>query len=462
MRKIEEEFNVGMNLVQSGNHQGAYEYFRSMLNRYPDNGYIWGTLGLVAFGLGRLDESRECYEKAATLDPASDVWKEQYAFSLIGVGEFDKVERLLGSSGTIGTLCVLAHMEEVRGNHKKSLELCEEVIEKASAATEFVVDGRKLPPAFFEMKAKATMARCFRHLKEPEKGIRVLESLPKSPELSYELGQLHDSAGNYDSAWECFEWANSHGLRYDPNRFQLKRTLERQYKGTHSSNQDGSRFIFIVGIPRSGTSLTEQILSMHPEVHAMGERRDFDWIANHMGHNWWPDLSPEQLDDLALSYTRGKVDGPVPPEGYVTDKMPGNWRHTRLIRQLLPGAKIVHCVRNPEDCLMSCFMQRFHTVGTAWSNSVEGLKHYYDEWLKTDVDADVTVRYEELVSDPDTEIPKLLKNLGLSFHEECLYPHKSKRHVATASYSQVKKPINNRSVGRGKNYAKFLLPIFTE
>jgi hypothetical protein len=107
-------------------------------------------------------------------------------------------------------------------------------------------------------------------------------------------------------------------------------------------------------------------------------------------------------------------------------------------------------------------MQRFHTVGTAWSNSVEGLKHYYDEWLKTDVDADITVRYEELVSDPDTEIPKLLKNLGLSFHEECLYPHKSKRHVATASYSQVKKPINNKSVGRGKNYAKFLLPIFTD
>ncbi len=460
MRKIEEEFNFGMSLVQRGDNSGAYEYFRSMLNRYPNNGYLWGTLGMVAFGLGNIDESRECYRKAALLDPKSDVWKEQYAFSLIGIGEFEKVEEVLKDSQTIGTVCVLAQMEEVRGNHLKAIELCDRVVEEASKVTEFVIDGRKLPPIFFEIKAKTIAARCYRHLKSPQKGIEILEGLPLSPELCYELGHLHDSAGNFEEAWGFFEQANSHGLKYDPNRFHLKRKLEKQAMRTHRGNQDGSRFIFIIGIPRSGTSLTEQILSMHPEVQAMGERRDLGRIANHLGHNWWPDLPPAQLDEFALSYMRGELDGPVPVRGYVTDKLPGNWRHTGLIRQILPGAKIVHCVRNPEDCLMSCFMQKFHTVGTAWSNSVEGLRHYYEEWLSTDVEADVTVRYEELVSNPDTEIPKLLESLGLSFHEDCLHPHKSNRHIATASYSQVKKPISTKSIGRGRNYAKFLLPVF--
>ena len=105
-------------------------------------------------------------------------------------------------------------------------------------------------------------------------------------------------------------------------------------------------------------------------------------------------------------------------------------------------------------------MQMFHTTGTSWSNSVEGLKHYYEEWKNTVVDSDITVRYEELVSNPNVEIPKLLNSLELSFHEECLYPHKSDRHVATASYSQVKRPINTKSIGRGENYAEFLSPVF--
>lgn len=460
MRKIDEEFEFGMNLFQSGNRDGAYQYFQAMLKRYQDNGYLWGVMGMVASSVGRIDEARECYKNSVLLDPKSDIWREQYAFSLVGLGKFEEVEKILEGINTIGSNVVRAQVREVAGLLKEAITFCEKAVEQASEVEEVVLDGRKLPPAYFDRKAKVIKAKCLRRMGEYQKGLDTLQGLAWSPELAHELGMLHDKLGNYAEAWGHFSEVNKQGLVYNRDKFKIKRELEKKVVRSNTGTLDCSRFIFIVGIPRSGTSLTEQILSMHPEVTAMGERKDLDKIANDLGAAWWPDLSVDQIDQIATIYTKGKHDGPVPEQGYVTDKLPGNWRHTGLIRQMFPGAKIIHCVRNPEDCLASCYMQMFHTIGTSWSNSVEGLKHYYEEWKNTEVDADVVVRYEELVSSPETEIPSLLESLGLSFHEGCLYPHKSDRHVATASYSQVKKPINTKSIGRGKNYAEFLSPIF--
>ena len=219
---------------------------------------------------------------------------------------------------------------------------------------------------------------------------------------------------------------------------------------THQGTREGSNLIFIVGIPRSGTSLLEQILSCHPQITAMGERPEIGYISHILDGEGWPDLSPSQIDHFADQYLEG-----CPDQGFLTDKMPDNWCYQGLIKQMFPKAQIVHCIRDPHDCLASCFMQSFASNSLGWTTTVEGLRTYYHLWQGAAISGGV--HYEELVRGPEAVVGPLLKDLGLPFDERCLRPEESLRHVNTASYAQVKEPIHSRSIGRGDPYQRHIL-----
>jgi hypothetical protein len=221
----------------------------------------------------------------------------------------------------------------------------------------------------------------------------------------------------------------------------------------------GEGCIFIVGMMRSGTTLTEQILAAHSQVHAGGERNDMMDIVEMLGHDLsrinslpadWASKVGEQLH-AAMFKDAGQA-------SFATDKLPGNIDYVGLIRLLLPRAKFIYTHRTPQDCALSNFEQMF-AGSVRFSFDLKALAHKYAwhediarYWIE-DCKLDVyDLDYEMLVNDPEPNIRKLLGFCGLPFEENCLYPNEVKREIRTASVFQVRQPISAKSVGRWQKY----------
>jgi hypothetical protein len=221
--------------------------------------------------------------------------------------------------------------------------------------------------------------------------------------------------------------------------------------------------IIIVGMPRSGTTLTEQIISSHPEVAAAGER------------SYWssPDLnvikttSKERWGEMADNYLAhlknySKFDRNTLR---ITDKMPHNFLNLGVLASLFPKAKIIHCKRHPLDNCFSIFSLAFNKAH-GYAKKLEYLGEYYlaykalmNHWEKLFPNRILTVDYEKNVEDPEFWAKKMIEHVNLPWNEACLSPHKNSRSVVTLSLWQVRQPIYKSSVRRSDHFAKYLHPL---
>lgn len=241
--------------------------------------------------------------------------------------------------------------------------------------------------------------------------------------------------------------------------------FEKQDREGHS----GKGCIFIVGMMRSGTTLTEQILAAHSKVYAGGERDDMMSIVESLRH----DLT--KVADLPSDWaaTVGKklheeMFGQAGDASFATDKLPANIDYAGLIRFLLPEAKFIYCHRTPQDCALSTFEQNFSTT-TRVSFDLKAIAHKYAlhediarYWMDTCRFDMFDLDYDAMVQDPEPHIRSLLDFCGLEFEESCLYPNEVKREIRTASVFQVRQPISPKSVGRWKTYEQELEPFTRE
>jgi tetratricopeptide (TPR) repeat protein len=291
--------------------------------------------------------------------------------------------------------------------------------------------------------------------------------------LQFTLARLCDKAKQYDRAFSHAVIANKlKQVHYIHEHRVLQ--FERQ-KAVYTRDSIGSLPrssirsglpVFIVGMPRSGTSLMEQILSCHSKVYARGETTDVGDLAKKI--DYYPDgvrnLSQAKLDALASEYIQ-RLRELDPSASRFTDKMPGNYLYIGLISQVFPDARIINCRRDPRDICVSQFMLDFAT-GHYYSYNLETLagaiKIYQDimaHWHEVLPIPILDVRYEDLIADPRTWVGKILDFCGLEWEEACLAFHKSKRQITTASYDQVRQPLYTKSVARWKNYEKHLEPV---
>lgn len=226
--------------------------------------------------------------------------------------------------------------------------------------------------------------------------------------------------------------------------------------------------VFIVGMPRSGTSLTEQILASHPLIGGGGELSDMGnatkRLRDVLGYPRNPPTGTA-LQRIAKMYLKRlrEVDSQALR---VTDKMPGNYHLLRLIAQTFPNARVIHCRRNAIDNCLSCFMQNFGAEGLSWSFDLEDLAHQYksyrrlmEHWREVLPINVLEINYEETVADQEGQSRKLIDFVGLDWDDACLDFHKTQRAVVTASHSQVRRPMYNTSVGRWKRYGDGLAPL---
>jgi hypothetical protein len=295
--------------------------------------------------------------------------------------------------------------------------------------------------------------------------------------LNFAVGKVLDGMSLYDEAFEHYKAGNEAiSYLYDSlsNTQNITDIIEiftpALFMNTPAAKVRGKKPIFIIGMPRSGTSLTEQIMAAHSNVHAAGELTTLFDVSSKMkndlgGEKAYPfyvkNISQKDTDEMAGSYLKKLESFSVDAE-YVTDKMPHNFYLLGLIQLLFPDAKIIHCKRDPMDTCLSIYFQDFSEVHKYAKDLFNIGTHYYqykrlmDHWKQVLSIPILDINYEDLVENQEATTRRILEFCGLDWEESCLQFHKVNRTIDTASFDQVRQPLYKKSVERWKNYEKYL------
>ncbi len=230
--------------------------------------------------------------------------------------------------------------------------------------------------------------------------------------------------------------------------------------------------IFILGMPRAGSTLLEQILASHSLIEGTMELPDLPAIALREGKgapSGWvdaiEDMQAERLAELGAEFLQRTAVQRKTDKPYYIDKLPNNWIYTGLIHLILPNAKIIDARRHPLDCCFSNFRQHF-AKGQAFSYSLSDMGRYYADYVRLMAHFDAVlpghvhrVIHEQVIEEPEAQVRAMLDYLGVPFEEACLNFHQNKRAVRTASSEQVRRPINRDGVEQWKPYEQWLDPL---
>jgi hypothetical protein len=302
--------------------------------------------------------------------------------------------------------------------------------------------------------------------------------------LHFAASSLLDRLGRYGEAFEQARLANeilrASSPRHDPQghsqwvarkvEYFSRDRVESLPRATH----DSRRPIFVVGMPRSGTSLVEQILGCHPSVHPGGELQslrlvaknsaDADWAAGESYPAHFDDLSLTRANRLAAQYL-SELEAVDQSAAHVTDKQPLNFLILDMVELLFPRSRVIHCVRGPLDTCLSCYTTNFE-VTNAFKFDLGHLGAFYrdyqrlmEHWKRVLTVRVLDVRYEDLVLDTRGQVERMLEFLELPWDDRCMRYYESERTVKTASIDQVRKPIYTSSIGRWKHYEQHLAPL---
>jgi tetratricopeptide (TPR) repeat protein len=294
--------------------------------------------------------------------------------------------------------------------------------------------------------------------------------------LHYALGKYHDDIGRYDEAFRHYRQANELGKRSGPvyQAAQLSRQVDETIgmfdrafvRASHGGASLSELPVFVIGMPRSGTSLTEQILASHPQVFGAGEVEFWDQaFAAFRDAGPASEAAAAALAKIAREYLArvSAVSGAAPR---VVDKMPANFLYAGLIHVAFPRARILHMQRHPIDTCVSIYFQNFSAL-RPYANDLENLAHYYCEYLRISrhwraVLPDsifLEIPYEALVEDQQYWTRRMLEFIGLPWDPRCLDFHRTERVVITASRWQVRQRIHTGSIGRWHNYEQQIAPL---
>lgn len=324
----------------------------------------------------------------------------------------------------------------------------------------------------------------------PDKAIEICDEAVRAargPEMRanmlHRLSKILDDMGAYEKAFDAAQRANN-AARVTWDAEEASRSIRERIEAwdeatlnemPRSTVRDQTP-VFIVGMPRSGTSLVEQILDCHPEIHGAGERHDIPRVVSELQRAATDQTSARSrlltvpahaIQSRAEAQLRAlkKLD---PRAKRVTDKLPHNFLFLPEVAMLLPGARVIHCVRDPRDTCVSCYLRGLGPAHS-WSTDLRDTARHYADYaaLMERYEAVpplpiLRVRYEDLIDDSETVVRGMLDFLGVEFSEACLRHERSSRAVHTASAQQATKPIYASSVARYKRYGERLAPLLDE
>ena len=471
---VEGYLHLGMLYAEQGDHPQALEAFGLALKLDPGNYTAWVATARSHHALARVQASLAAFRKAAALAHRDAERLQALSITLRESGEFEDAARsqtralelapdsAQAENGMGNVLAMQGDLEGAERHYRRALAI------KPAYAGAFhnLVDITRLEPTdplwapLMKLEAQAGTL-------PPEEG---------AP-LQFALARTWEAQGEFVRAFAHLREGNRlkrASIQYDEARqARFFTDFIEHFASVAVLDSADERPIFIIGMPRSGTSLVEQILASHPHVHGAGEthalrnalreelppaRDDFD-LPRRLAT-----LDAAALGRAAARYSR-YMDELAPTAVRVTNKLPGNMVFVGLIRRLYPKARIVHCIRDPMDTCYSLYSKLFAT-GHPFSYDLGELGRFHlmyqglmDAWTERLPDGLFAVYYEELVADVEMGARRLVAYCGLPWDEACLSFHSNARPVRTASLAQVRRPVYTSSVGRWKRYEGELAPL---
>lgn len=468
---------MGKVYAYRGNSEKAIHCFREALECVPNDWETRAYLGNVLLGDGRIHEAIAVYKKVIDINPDSAETLVNLGNAHLNIGRLEEAHGYYSAAlekhpGYANAVVGLVSVDERRGDLDKAYKTLVSVL-------------KEHPDNINAVIAFSQVARQLRRHHEAVDCLSSIcqEGLPQRERLRlcFHLGEIYDDMGEYDKALKQIDQGNAFSVKsFDMQRYDrwirdIKAVFSREFIADCSRSNIGScRPVFIVGMPRSGTSLVEHILSAHTDVIAAGERNDLESIlheqlqrSSYLNHGY-PQvmgmLDSQALDDMALSYLN-RVEEFGTEALRVTNKMPGNFAYLGLIYMLFPRATVINCSRNVLDVCLSCYFQNFST-GHDYSYDIDQLAEYYklynllmEHWRSVLPMKVIDVSYEGLVIDYASTARNLVSELGLNWDDRCSNFYKQRRLSKTASYDQVRRPIYSDSIGRYSHYIPFVKRI---
>jgi len=469
--------NLGDHLLLIGDVKLSVDSFKSAIQLNPRFADAYNGLGNAYRLLGKWDEAAAYYNKAIEVDP-----KHKDAYNGLGNALRETGEIKKAVSMYMRAIEIDPNNDVAYNNLGNSL------------SDQGDINGA-IAAYYKSIEINPEYAEAYRHLAnvkkyaEDDPDIRLIESLymkngvsdEQRMHLCFALGKIYEDIGEYYRSMDFIQNGNQLKrslIDYSKSeeQFLFDEIIETFSKRLFSHYDDSGCLndtpIFILGMPRSGTSLVEQIIASHPLVYGGGELNNLPKLEKNICSDLADSSYPRCVESLDMSviYNIGEeyidsIRKNTMIERFVTDKMPLNFLRIGLIKLILPNAKIIHCMRDPMDNCLSIYKNYFPR-SYKWSYDMSELGGYYKSYLKImehwrDVlpECFYDVSYERLVSDQYEETKKMLDYCDLQWSDSCLSFHKTKRVVGTASNAQVRNPIYNDSVNLWRKYEKELEPL---
>jgi tetratricopeptide (TPR) repeat protein len=448
-----------------------------------DPNYLYGFMSYGTYLLKNhyRDEALECFIRAEKLDPNNIEITHRIGQSYLGMGNTEAALEKLSivlqtNSDSLPVLTDMGQAYQETGKIGEALEVAYRMI-----------DVNNNQPNGYLVRARIKKSVLGDGLAENLLRVAKNEALDEQAKVitNFALGKVFDDHKNYAEAFKYYAIGNAlinNRINYDEkveetNFSNLIEFFNADFFASHQHLGAESKLpIVIVGMPRSGTTLTEQIISSHPNIIGAGEVAFWggapDSIPFRLNSKTpYPqcmlEMSVKQANDITKMYEAmlHKIAGPNTNPSYITDKMPHNFLHIGLIALLFPNIKIIHTKRDPIDTCLSIFFQNFGD-GHPYAFDLGNLGFHYKQyerimrhWHEVLPGRIMDINYEDTIADLEFWSRKLIDHIGLEWDDACLAPHKLERSVKTASHWQVRQPIYKTSVQRWKNYEEFLGPL---
>ena len=478
---IEDENNIdalrfmGILAFKSGNHDIAEAMLTKALKLDPTYSLVWANLAQVFSVTGQLDKAKKSFKNILSMEPKNGLIWAEYGTVLTKLANYEEgrdayLKALEFKPDSPRVHLSLGHVYKTMGEIDNSIDSYKNTILQNNLSGE----------AYWSLANLKTYSFSENEIKDMEDTLKGDMSDIERSQMHFALGKAYEVKKDFDKSFKNYYEGNKvkKGLiKYssDDTTDNTKRILnffnkENIQKLAKSSTEDRDP-IFVLGMPRSGSTLVDQIISSHSKVDGTQELPNIIKIAaelNTNNQNNYPEVLKEldesKLSNLGKDYI-SETAWARDSAPFFIDKMPNNFIHIGLIKTILPNAKIIDTRRDPMDTCFSCFKQ-FFARGQLFTYSLEDLGNYYTDYIRAmnhwhnvygkDI---YTVHYDNVINETEETIRELIDYCELPFEKECLEFYNSSRPVKTPSAEQVRQPIYKSGLNYWKNYEKHLLPL---